>query len=304
MLASPTFASSQSLIQLAPLARHWARIPARRSRASAPGAGHSRHKGRGLDFAEVRSYFPGDDIRTIDWKITARKGRTHTRLYTEERERPVMIVCDLTASQFFGSRTQFKSVLSVQAAAFCAWMAMEQGDRVGGLIFNELAHQEQKPVMRQQGVLRLLHWLEQYQHHKEIDPNDIQVSFHERINQLARLVKPGSRVLIFSDFLHLDSQAEQALQQLASHSSVQGFQIFDAMETELPEPGQYPVIAGTKAKWLDSRQRKIRERFRQMGQQQHHAIQYSFQHIGARLVSLPCDQTIEHYLPQLAEAMS
>lgn len=308
MSFDPTFASSQQLIQLSALATRWAKLPKSRARATAMGAGQSRFRGRGLDFAEVRAYTPGDDVRTIDWKITARKGRTHTRLYTEERERPVIIVCDLSSSLFFGSRTQFKSVLVAQAAAFCAWMAKEQGDRVGAVVFDEWQHLENKPVLRQQGVLTLLQWLERVQldqlrRLKEDDYPQPVISFAEQFTQLARMVRPGSRVLIFSDFVQHDPSAELALGQIASHSSLHVFRVFDRLETELPDPGLYPVIIDHQPTLLDSRDRQVRRQFRQLGQKRFKQLEHQLEQLNSPLLSLSNQRLIDQYLPLLAEAM-
>ncbi|HEY6130551.1 MAG TPA: DUF58 domain-containing protein, partial [Halioglobus sp.] len=119
----------------------------RRKRAlnSLAGPIKSNFRGRGIDFEEVRSYQPGDDIRTIDWRVTARTGSAHTKLFREERERPVMVVIDQRGSMFFGSTHCFKSVLAAQLASLLAWSALHGGDRVGGLVFNDEGHQEIRP---------------------------------------------------------------------------------------------------------------------------------------------------------------
>ena len=111
------------------------RLPSRRpARASHAGAHQSAQRGRGLEFQEVRPYVSGDDPRTIDWRVTARRGRPHTKLFREERERPVWLLADLGAAMFFGTRRQLKSSVVVRAAALVAWSAVLAGDRVGALI--------------------------------------------------------------------------------------------------------------------------------------------------------------------------
>ncbi len=119
----------------------------------------SRFRGRGIDFAEVRVYQPGDDIRTIDWRVTARTGVAHTKLFQEERERPVLLLVDQSSSMYFGSRVMFKSVLAARTAALLAWAVLERGDRIGGIVFSEHGHREIRPRRNKHAVLRLLNEL-------------------------------------------------------------------------------------------------------------------------------------------------
>jgi uncharacterized protein (DUF58 family) len=122
----------------------------------------SNFRGRGIDFAEVRVYQPGDDVRTIDWRVTARTQKPHTKLFQEEKERPVFLVVDQSESMFFGSRITFKSVIAAQAAALMAWTALEGGDRVGGLVFSNTGHREVRPRRTKHSVLRLLQEVNQF----------------------------------------------------------------------------------------------------------------------------------------------
>ncbi len=119
----------------------------------------SRSKGRGMEFDEVRHYQTGDDIRAIDWRVTARTGKTHTKLFREELERPVLIATDLSASMHFGSQLLFKSVQAAHLASLVAWHAKNRGDRLGGIVFNQHEHLELKPRSRKEGVLHYLHAL-------------------------------------------------------------------------------------------------------------------------------------------------
>ena len=113
-------------------------------------------KGRGMEFAEARSYQYGDDVRHIDWRVTARTGTTHTKLFREERERPVMLVLDLSRRMFFGTRQRLKSVQAARIAALTGWRALLRGDRVGGVIYSEEMHREYKPRSDRRHFLRLL----------------------------------------------------------------------------------------------------------------------------------------------------
>lgn len=119
----------------------------------------SRSKGRGMEFDEVRHYQTGDDVRAIDWRVTARTGKTHTKLFREEIERPVLIATDLSQTMHFGSKLLFKSVQASHLAALVAWHTKNRGDRLGGLVFRDEQHIELKPRSRKAGVLHYLHAL-------------------------------------------------------------------------------------------------------------------------------------------------
>jgi uncharacterized protein (DUF58 family) len=160
--------------------------------------GHlSRFRGRGMEFDESRLYVPGDDPRNMDWRVTARTGKAHVKRYREERERPVWLLVDLGPSMRFGTRTAFKSVIAARAAALLAWAASEQGDRTGGLIFDETRHFEHRPAPRTRGLLPLLNALSQQPLPGEDGGH---AEFTTAALQLARLVRPGSLAFLLSDF--------------------------------------------------------------------------------------------------------
>ena len=137
---------------------------ARRNRALSALAGpnKSNFRGRGIEFEEVRNYQPGDDIRSIDWRVTARTGSAHTKLFQEERERPVLVAVDQRSNMFFGSSHCFKSVLAAQLAGLLAWSALDAGDRVGGLVFNGATHRELRPRRSRKAVLALRAGIAEY----------------------------------------------------------------------------------------------------------------------------------------------
>ncbi len=205
----------------------------------------SKHKGRGMEFDEARHYQPGDDIRAIDWRVTARTGKAHTKVFREERERPVFLLCDVSASMQFGSSLQLKSILAGHLLAFLAWQAKHRGDRVGGLVFNSLEHREIKPANR---TATLLHLLQQTCHLQQtqplqVDPN--RDALAESLTRLSYLAKPGSQINLISDFNHLDNLTKGLLQQLRRRCEVRCFVISDPFESNaLAEPIQLTVTDG------------------------------------------------------------
>ena len=157
----------------------------------------ARSKGRGMEFDEVRHYQSGDDVRTIDWRVTARTGKVHTKLYREEKERPVFILTDLSETMRFGSTLLLKSVQAAHLAALLGWHCKAQGDKLGGLVFSQQQHFELKPQSRSHGVLRYFHALTEVH---QTSSGNRGLSLNEALSQLRRLVRPGSLVYLLSDF--------------------------------------------------------------------------------------------------------
>jgi uncharacterized protein (DUF58 family) len=201
------------------------------------GGHRSAQRGRGLEFEEVRPYVAGDDPRSIDWRVTARRGKPHTKLYREERERPVWLLVDLHVGMFFGSRRQLKSMLAVRAAALLAWVAAIGGDRVGALILGEGAPRILPPRARDAGVLPILDAL------LEAQPVRPGVPSAERMDEAFRgivpLMHPGSLILVLSDFARLGEQADAYWSSLVAHNECWMFWITDALEADGLPPGRY-----------------------------------------------------------------
>jgi uncharacterized protein (DUF58 family) len=203
----------------------------------------TRIRGRGIDFAEVRQYQAGDDVRAIDWRVTARTGITHTKLYTEERERPVLIFCDQRYNMFFGSKVRFKAVQAASLASLLAWSYQANGDRVGGLVANSAEHKEFRPKQNNSAVLRLLDAIYQCNQllNAKQQPTAI-IELNLLIASLRRIAKPGSAVYLISDFIDFDDDTAKQLSLLSRHCDVQALCITDPLEQRLPKSGNYKVI--------------------------------------------------------------
>ncbi len=221
-----------------------------RIRSLDTGAYQSAFKGRGMEFDEVRPYMPGDDARTLDWRVTARTGKPHTKLFREERERAVLLWVDLRSPMFFATRGAFKAVRAAQAAALLAWSATHQGDRLGALIFNEDTHIELRP---KRGKAALLHTLKnlaepalwQMRTHAHASQSHRGAAVLETsLSRLRRVAQPGSLIVLLSDFSGLDAQATGHLAQLARHNDLIVANIHDPLEAELPPPGRYRISDG------------------------------------------------------------
>lgn len=232
-------------------------------------------KGRGMEFDEVRLYQPGDDVRTLDWRVTARTGKPHTKLFREERERSVLIWVDYRAPMFFATRGCFKSVMAARAAALLAWSAVHHGDRLGGLIFSERQHEEIRPQQGKKGVLHFIQGLAEHtawERRSNSAANREEAALHALI-RLRRVARPGSLVFLMSDFRAMGTPFESHLAKLARHTDVVMFFIHDPLEQHLPPEGLYRVSDGSQEITLDTDHPGRRETYERKFQQRQAELQ-------------------------------
>ncbi len=229
--------------------------------------GHlSRFRGRGMEFDESRVYLPGDDPRNMDWRVTARSGQPHVKLFREERERPVWLLIDIGPSMRFGTRVAFKSVVAARAAALLGWAAADKGDRVGGLVFDETRCYQHQPAVSTRGVLPLLNALvDLTAAASDASAGTCRLSdtlqgssLPEAAAHMAPQIRPGSLVFILSDFVGLDEHNSAWLARLSRGSEVVMIQIYDPLETVAPPPGRYPVTDGERRGVLDTAAERLR----------------------------------------------
>ncbi len=253
--------SLQSLISLHRAAES---LPLKPGRIRATGGGnyHSPFKGRGMEFDEVRAYMQGDDVRTLDWRVTARTGRPHTKLFREERERPVLLWIDLRSTMHFATQGAFKAVRAAQAAALLGWSAVHQGERLGALIFSEHAHIELRP---RHGKPPLLHILQQLATHpawRDHQANTQSPALNQSLSRLRSVAQPGSLIILLSDFSGLGDTGCAHLAQLARHNELMLIDIHDPMDKELPPPGHYRLSDGEHDFSLFTSDKRMCERYR------------------------------------------
>jgi uncharacterized protein (DUF58 family) len=235
-----------------------------RSLAALAGRHRSNFRGRGVDFDEVRIYNPGDDIRSIDWRVTARTGKAHTKVFREERERPVYVMVDQRQSMFFGSRVAFKSVVAARGAAMLAWAAREHGDRLGAFLFNDSATQELRPTDGTRGLQAFFRHLVHFNQKLDADtpiPLTHRQAIEDALLGLARVVKPGSLVFMLSDFSQMDDIALQQLSLVRRHSDIIAFAIHDPLERQLPPAGTYGFTDGRRTLMADTSDKKVRKQY-------------------------------------------
>lgn len=210
--------------------------------ADESGPHRSAFRGRGIDFEETRRYQAGDDIRTMDWRVTARTGDPHTKVYREERERPVIFCVDVGPSMAFGTKRVFKSVLAAELTALLAWTAVAAGDRIGAVVFSDNRHSEQRPVGRVQGALQVFHSLERLQAHGPDGALTGQID--AALSRVSRVARSGSLAYVISDFRGLSEAGERELVRLGQRVDLAVVLAYDPIEAALPEPTAFPFTDG------------------------------------------------------------
>lgn len=249
-------------------------------RARQSGGYVSRFKGRGMEFDEVRLYQAGDDIRSIDWRVTARTGEAHTKIFREERERPVFISVDNRRSMHFATRGVFKSVQAAKLAGLLAWTALHHGDRIGGQLFSEGSCSELKPQNGKHSVLRFLNLLIKKQEASEIS----QFTLEQVLARLCQHARPGSLVYIISDFRGVSDKAEAHLAKLSRHCDVVLIFVYDPLESRLPSKGRYRFTDNERDVVIDSSDAQRLVNYQQRFEQRRQRLEQLAQKKGLALI--------------------
>ena len=205
----------------------------------------SRYNGRGIEFSEVRAYQTGDDIKSIDWRVTARKNKPHTKIFQEEREHPTIVAVDQTQSMFFGSVARLKSVAAAEVAARIAWQTLYFGDRVGGFVKSNTDCQLYKPRRSQKAVARLLNSISLSNQALNRNSKNIGDSFLEDLINLNRLSRNRYRIYLISDFGGELSDWQELISRISRSNLVSCVHITDPLDSKLPHRGHYSVTDGT-----------------------------------------------------------
>lgn len=249
---------------------HWLRglqvfsTPYRRS--SLVGLHRSRLRGRGIDFDQVRIYQPGDDVRSIDWRVTARTQQPHTKLYHEERERPVYLLIEQSRALFFGSGERFKSVLAAQAAALFGWAALDHNDRIGGLVFGSGDTPEVRPRRSKQSLLQLLSRLTDANHALRADMPGPQGTFGPALRRAREVLRPGSLLVVICDERTLDDASEKQLALLGRHVELVLVPLSDPLDHALPAAGLLRFAHDKEQLELDTYDPLLRKTYRAWGE--------------------------------------
>lgn len=272
VLNPATWATAQDLIQMQRYAGRIDLTRTRPARAQRGGNHESRFRGRGMDYRESRAYQAGDDVRSIDWRLTARTGAAHTKLYQEERERPVILFLDLHPGMFFGSRGALKSVIAARAAALIAWAAAAHGDRIGAIVSSD-GHRDLQARGGKHGVLRLIRELvERTDPRKGLEAPASTGGLNAALGRLRRVSRPGSLIVLLGDYYGIDGESSDHLLHLRQHSDVVAIQIVDPLELASPAGARYGVIAAGVPGILDTRAASAQRAYESYFRRHHQAV--------------------------------
>jgi uncharacterized protein (DUF58 family) len=286
---SPVRVTLADLVRLRP-AGESLKLTAPRIRVAVEGGHVSPYKGRGVEFDESRPYQPGDDLRTMDWRVTARTGKPHTKVFREERNRPVFIWLDLRRPMLFATRGAFKGVRAAEVAALVAFSAVANGDRLGGLVFSETEHHEQRPALGTRAALKLLQTIcTESLWRPPATAEALETDAERALQRLARVARPGSLIFLISDFRRLGPDYERQLKHLAVHCDLLLVHCYDAVEAELPPPGRYRIVSVGRSFSIETANEATRRRYHERFAARRAALEALCRSPGIRMVDCPTD---------------
>lgn len=258
------YVTLDQLIELAVTAK--AKFEKRKGAGLQSGKVLSKIRGRGLDFDEVRQYHSGDDVRNIDWKVTARLQKPHTKVFREEQERPCLFISDQSQSMFFGSQFRLKSVLSAEVLTRLAWSALVNRDRVGGIVIGNTGLQVTRPRRSNRTVARLLHDLASTNQElsTQAKPVDMAETWHQLPYVLRRLTTSNYSLTFISDFARVDRETWLKILSFNQHNLVRIIFTFDPLERELPPANDYSVSRESETIRFHSGIRQIRRSYQNL----------------------------------------
>jgi uncharacterized protein (DUF58 family) len=263
----------------------------------------SRFRGRGMDYQESRIYQAGDDIRNMDWRVTARTGNAHTKLFQEERERPIYLVVDANSSLHFGTKTQFKSVLASKVAALLGWSSVQQGDRIGVLTFGINGVHIGKATAGKRGMMAMMSHLIKAFEPRDTKNNHVaeQHNLDQALKQLRTIIRPGSLVILVSDFYALGDDAKKHLLQLRKHNDVLAIKVSDPFENQMPLPALYGVKTDQRPRVLDSKNSRMQVKLQAKQQSHIQALKDNIIKAGVPLIPI---QTNDMWVNTLKNGLS
>lgn len=287
----------EELLALSAQARGGSLAEVRRSAAARTGLHTSRWRGRGVDFRESRIYQAGDDIRHMDWRVTARSGRPHTKLFEEEREHGLLLMMDLNPDMRFGTRVRFKSVQAARVASLLAWMATATGDRVGAIGFGGGINSEVKPASGRRGVLQVLRALRDWDHAATSERETLASA----LERARRLLRPGTRLILITDGFSADAEAWPVLARCAGRHELGCILVSDALEQDPPPPGRYALSVAGERRTLDFGNRTLRTTWARPFAAVRETVRNEFVRLGARVIVLPTDADVRRAILPFTE---
>ena len=300
------YTTLDELVRLQFRARGFSFLPRQPVHSLLSGRHASRMRGRGLNFEELRPYLPGDDIRSIDWKVTARTGETHVRVYTEERDRPAILIVDQRISMFFGTRMNLKSVTAAELAAAGAWRVLDQGDRVGAVVFDDEDVVDVRPHRSDDTVHRILHAIVDKNRALSADsPAGRNGGMLNRVlRQVSELVSHDYVVAVFSDFDGTDDETRRYVSRLAQSNDVLAFLIYDPMAMEVPTGADLVVSDGELQVELETEKGSTREKLAKLSDERLRAILSWQSELGVPVLPVTTERDALDQVRELLGAVS
>ncbi len=263
---SAIYADLNELRRLKYLAKGFSFTPNQPANSALSGKNVSKLRGRGLNFEELRHYRPGDDIRSMDWKVTQRTGKPHIKVFTEERERNVFLAIDQRMTMFFGSSNKMKSVIAAELAALIAWQISDSGDRIGAVIYND---QQTKVIPAKRGkqhVVNLLSEVLKKNHELSLDnsaqlQNDDSDSYNKMLATLNKVSSHNGLIILIGDGHGFDEKSTDFIKQLRQHNEVIACHIFDPLELKLPKMSQMIVSDGVQQIQFSSEKKNFQKNY-------------------------------------------
>ena len=296
------YVSLAHLVRLQHKATGYSFLPRQPIHSLLSGRYASRLRGRGLNFEELRQYQQGDDIRTMDWKVTARTRRPHVRVYTEERDRAVLLLVDQRIHMFFGSHERMKSVVAAEAGALGAWRALAVGDRVGAIVFNDQSIEEIRPQRSKVTVMQILRTIEKMNH-------ELRADFTVRVNsdqlnsvlqKAHRLAKHDTLVVVISDGQGVNDETTRLTAQLAEHNDVLGLLLYDPLrESPTPGAGRGMVTDGRLQLELDLNDERLLKRIAADYHQELNDIRMALRKMSAPLLAISTAEDVVDQIRKL-----
>lgn len=258
------------------------------------GTQRSRVRGRGMEYEESRAYVAGDDVKAMDWRVMARTGEAHTKVYAEERERAFMLAVDLSPSMFFGTRYGFKSWAAAMVAAHIGWLATLASERLGGLVASVETLYPVQPVKTRTGLMSLFSYLvESCERSLPVQTESSQLN--SLLIEL-RKVRPGSSLILISDFMGIDDSTPGLLQALVRQHDVSAVWVYDSSEVDEWKPGNYPVQIGSQNITLDTSHSMVADLLMQQQKNHQQNVDALMGKFNIPLHSVSCNQEITSQL--------
>jgi uncharacterized protein (DUF58 family) len=293
------YADLKQLIRLQYKARGFSFLPRQPVHSLLSGRHSSRLRGRGLNFEELRHYRPGDDIRNMDWKVTRRLGKPHVRVYSEERERSILLVVDQRSSMFFGSSRAMKSVAIAELAALAGLRGLASGDKVGALIFSDNDISEIRPQRSRRQIVRILHQVTDFNHRLKVGDKPNLAQLNTVLSKVHSLCGHDTLICLLTDLSGADEKTDQLISRLAQHNDVLVGLVYDALENHLPKGGKLVVTDGELQLEVDAGDHKLRQRYEAEFDQRLTSARNFLQRRGVPILPINTDEDVAVQLRDL-----